>query len=82
MMFSGPIRSPKKHVKPLLIFESCACVFTRENQVQKDGASSVPDTADGGKVNVQDYETDTAQETGHAHGDAIVTGISVVVEHT
>ena len=55
-------------------------IRTGEDEVQEDGASPVPDVADGGKVNVQDQETDAAQETGHAHSDAIVTGVGVVVE--
>lgn len=52
----------------------------RENEVQQDGASSVLDIADGGKINVQDQEKDATKETGHTHSDTIVTGISVVVE--
>ena len=55
-------------------------IYTRENEVQHDGASSVLDIADGGKVNVQDQEKDAAKKTDHAHSDAIVTGISVIVE--
>lgn len=55
-------------------------ICTREDEVQQDSASSVPDAADGGKVNVQDEEKDAAEETGHTHGNPIVTGISVVVE--
>ena len=53
---------------------------TREDEVQQDGASPVPDAAHGGKVNVQDEEKDAAQETGHAHGDTIVAGVGIVVE--
>ena len=53
---------------------------TGEDQVQQDSTSSVPDAADAGKVNVQDQETDAAEETGHADGDAVVAGVGVVVE--
>lgn len=53
---------------------------TRKDEIQQDRALPVPDAADVGKVRVQDEEKDAAQETGHAHGDAEVTGICVVVE--
>lgn len=57
-------------------------IHTWEDQVQQDSASSVPDVADGREVSIQDQETDAAQETGHTDGDAVVTGVSVVVEDT
>lgn len=53
---------------------------TREDEVYQDSASSVPNTADGGKVGIQDQETDAAKETGHSNSNAVVTGVSVVVE--
>lgn len=53
---------------------------TRESEVKHDGASPVLDVAHGGEVNVQDEEKDAAEEAGHAHRDAKVTGICVVVE--
>lgn len=56
------------------------CICTGEDEVQQDSTSSVPDAADGGKVNVQDHEKDAAEETGHAQSNAVVTGVSVVVE--
>lgn len=55
---------------------------TREDEVQQDSTSSVPDAAHGGKVNVQDEEKDAAEETGHAHSDTIVAGVGIVVEDT
>lgn len=55
-------------------------IYTREDKVQQDSTSPVPDAADGGEVNVQDHEADAAKETGHADGDAIVTGVCIVVE--
>lgn len=58
------------------------CICTRENEVQQDSTSSVLDAADRGEVNVQDHEKDAAKETGHAHGNTIVTGIGIVVEDT
>lgn len=61
-------------------YSICKSVYTRENEVQQNGASSVLDIADGGKINVQDQEKDATKETGHTHSDTIVTGISVVVE--
>lgn len=57
------------------------CICTREDEIQQDSTSSVPDTADGRKVNVQDEEKDAAEETGHANSDAVVTSVSVVVEN-
>lgn len=55
-------------------------IHTREDEVQQDSTSSVPDAADRGKVNIQDQETDAAEETGHADGNSVVTGVGVVVE--
>lgn len=55
-------------------------MFTTEDQVHKNSTSSVPHTANAGKVNVQDQETDAGDETDHTHSDAVVTGIGVVVE--
>lgn len=55
-------------------------ICTREDEVQQDSASSVPHTAHGGKVNIQDEEKDAAEETGHTHSNTVVTGISIVVE--
>lgn len=63
-----------------ILHHICKSVYTWKDEVQQDGASSVFDIADGGKVNVQDQEKDAAKETGHTHSDTIVTGISVVVE--
>lgn len=55
-------------------------VFTREAQVQQHCAAPVPHVAHGGEVNVQDQETDAAEETGHAQSEAVVAGVGVVVE--
>ncbi len=57
-------------------------ICTREDEIQQDSTSSILDTADGGKVNVQDQEKDAAKETGHTNSNAKVTGIGVVVEDT
>ena len=57
------------------------CVRTREPQVQQDGPAAVLHAAHGGEVDVQQQETNAAQEGGHAHRDAVVTGVCVVVEH-
>lgn len=53
---------------------------TGESEVQHDGASPVLDVAHGGEVNIQDEEKDAAEEAGHAHRDAEVAGVRVVVE--
>lgn len=55
-------------------------ICTWEDEVQQDRTLSVLDAAHGWKVNVQDEEKDAAKETGHAHSDTVVTGVSVVVE--
>ena len=57
------------------------CVCTREDQVQQNGPAAVLHAAHGGEVDVQQQEADAAQEGGHAHRDAVVTGVVVVVEH-
>lgn len=53
---------------------------TGENEIQQHGAFPVPDAAHGRKVKVQHEEKDAAKETGHAHRDAVVAGVRVVVE--
>lgn len=53
---------------------------TGENEIQQDGAFPVLDAAHGGKVKVQHEEKHAAKETGHAHRDAVVAGVRVVVE--
>lgn len=53
---------------------------TREDEVQQDSASPVLDAADGGKVNVHDEENNAAKEADHAHGDAVVAGVCVLVK--
>lgn len=58
----------------------CSLTCTREDEVQQDSASPVLDAADGGKVNVHDEEKDAAEEAGHAHGDAVVAGVCVLVK--
>lgn len=54
---------------------------TREAEVEHHNATPVLHVAHGREVHVQDEETDTAQETGHAHCHPIITGVGVVVEH-
>lgn len=56
--------------------------YTGEAEVQQHSTTPVLHVAHGGEVDVQDEETDAADETGHAHRHAIVTGVGVVVEHT
>lgn len=53
---------------------------TGENEVQQDSAFPVPDAAHGRKVEVQHEEEDAAKETGHAHRDAVVARVRVIVE--
>lgn len=53
---------------------------TGENEVQQHSAFPVPDAAHGRKVKVQHEEKDAAKETGHAHCDAVVAGVRVIVE--
>lgn len=55
-------------------------MHTGENEIQQDGAFAVPDAAHGRKVKVQHEEKHAAKETGHAHRDAVVAGVRVVVE--
>lgn len=55
-------------------------MHTGENEIQQDGAFAVPDAAHGRKVEVQHEEKHAAKETGHAHRDAVVAGVRVVVE--
>lgn len=55
-------------------------INTGENEVEQDGAFPVPDAAHGGKVKIQHEEKHAAKETGHAHRDAVVAGVRVVVE--